>query len=315
MIRSLCLSLAFIVSVCFCSCKKQEAPTNPVAPAPTQPQQPQQPDNTPPAPPSKQPAPQAVGSIQPTKTFKVDLVDVLVFGLSRDGGTAGLAGRGKFKDGGELEHISAFYDLSSGKRVGVPIKLDGPGTISNGGKTAAYSDGSKVFVHDITMGQQTEAAQVSKPSGFFAYAPDGKLLVTAYKTKLTFRPWPSGEPLEVDAKTPVLALSRVFLQGTRVAAIHDDAKAAVVRVWDVKTGKPVDEVPLNRPKLDARSSNELLLVAGRRKGDGRLHGEGRPRSLGSHRQEADGLERSAETLGVRARNRRSVVFHGILAQI
>ena len=188
------------------------------------------------------------------------------FSLSPDGGTVGISGKGKFKVGGEIEHITPFYDLKKLTRVGVPIKSGGPGIISNGGNTAMYRDGlSKIVAHDIKTGKQTDAVEYNEKDynkSFHAYSPDGTLLVTSDKTRLTFRPWPaSGKPLEVDTKAPILALSQVFQQGTRVATILGEGTGAVIRVWDTKTGQAVDELPLNRPPQTGGFAAERLLVA------------------------------------------------------
>ncbi|WP_439625968.1 WD40 repeat domain-containing protein [Gemmata sp.] len=209
-------------------------------------------DRPAPVPPAKTPQPANTGGpLRPTRTVPLDVQDVLAISLSPDGGTLGLAGRARPAGGAELEHLSVFFDLSTGKRTGVPIKLDGPGAIASGGKATAYADGSKVVVHELATGAATEAAQISSTEGRFSFAPDGRLLVTASKTKLAFLPWPAdgSRPLEVETPAPVLGLSRVYLQGTRVAAVHGDAGEAVLRVWDAKTGKPLETVPLGRPKL------------------------------------------------------------------
>ncbi|HEX4611904.1 MAG TPA: WD40 repeat domain-containing protein, partial [Urbifossiella sp.] len=201
------------------------------------------------------------GPLLPTNVVSVDETDLSQFTLSPDGGTVGLAGMGRKAGGEESEHLSVFYDLTTGKRVGVPIVLYGPGAISTGGKTTVYSEGSKIFDRDIATGKQSEAAEVV--SGHFSSSPDGKLLVTATKSKLAFRPLPPGDAPapEAEAGSPVHGLSPVFLQGTRIAAVQYDAGDVVVRVWDVKTGRPVDEVPLNRPKREGAFAREQVLVA------------------------------------------------------
>jgi WD40 repeat protein len=228
-----------------------------VSVTPTQPAPPPS-SNTPP--PSKEPPPIFLRS--PSASFKVDVDTVTGFSLSPDGSTAGIAGKGKLKVGAPVDHITPFYDLNKLAKVGVPIKSNGPGTISNGGNTAVYRDiDYKVIAYDIKTGKETVAAELTRGS-HYALSPDGKLLVTADKMKLVFRSWRAGgKPLEVDTKTPVLALSRVFQQGTRVAALHGDRTGAVVRVWDVKTGQAVDEMPLNRPPLTRGIVAESLLVA------------------------------------------------------
>lgn len=199
-------------------------------------------------------------SLPPTKTLSVDLKDILNFSLSPDGSVVGLAGVGVKQPGGKEEHLSVFYDLSTGKRVGVPIDLNGPGVISNGAKSTAFTDFGELFVRDISTGEQTA---IGKDLKEFAFSPDGKVVVTAVGPKVSFRPWPatSGEPKEVTSESPVIGLSNVFQQGTRVATVHNDAKGVLVRVWDVRAGKATEDVPLGRPKINGSDTRHRLAVA------------------------------------------------------
>lgn len=216
-----------------------------------------------PGPPAKaDPGPgpaKAISALQPKKTHSVDLRDILNFSLSPDGSVVGLAGVGPKQPGGKEEHLSVFYDLSNGNRVGMPIELNGPGVLSDGGRSTAFTDFGELFVRNISTGEQ---ASLGKEIKQYAFSPDGKLVVTAVGPKLSFRPWPAtGEPKEVTPESPVIGLSNVFQQGTRVATVHNDAKGVVLRVWDVKAGVPTEEVSLGRPKIAAKETRHRLAIA------------------------------------------------------
>ncbi|QDU23988.1 WD40 repeat domain-containing protein [Urbifossiella limnaea] len=219
---------------------------------------------------ANKPAPKPAGTILPTKTvaYQETLHPMLkTVSLSADGGTVGVFGLGKFgvgKNGPGLAPMTAFYDVDSGKRVGVPIlQFEGHGPIAAGGKTTVYDNTSAVFVHDIATGQKTEAATFGRSPGRYSFAPSGRLLVTAQKSTLRFQPWPAGAASvpEVDAGSPVYGLSQVFQGGTRVAAVQYDADDVVARVWDVTAGRAVKTVPLKRPRKTGDDPGEPVLVA------------------------------------------------------
>ncbi|HYH66086.1 MAG TPA: hypothetical protein VD866_15435, partial [Urbifossiella sp.] len=215
--------------------------------------------------PKAEPPPKAEpsGVILPTKTVAVEETNPSRFSLSPDGGTVGVFGIGPKDDSRGLFTVSAFYDVTTGRRVGVPIHLDGPGTIATGGKTTAYEKASVVYVRDIATGQQTEATKVGRLTGAFSFAPDGRMLVSAVESSLTFQPWPAGDAPapQADAGSWVYGLSQVFQGGTRVAAVQYDDDDVVVRVWDVKAGQAVKTVPLKRPRTASGNRSEPVLVA------------------------------------------------------
>lgn len=229
----------------------------------------------PPKPESPKPElpPQGKTFLPPTKVLPVDLVSVLDWSLSPDGGTIGLAGRRKQADGSPGDHVSTFYDATTGRPVGVPIDVFGPGMMSRGGKTAAYgevtnsrvrtsADPFVVHVRDIITGQEFDGDRADT-ADHFALSPDGKLLVVAVGSKLRFLALPSRLPVAPDADlgSPVAALSGVFQNGTRVVALLDTAGGVVARVWDVKANRAADEFPLGRPKLKTAHPSEWVLVA------------------------------------------------------
>lgn len=215
--------------------------------------------------PSLTPKAEPSGVFLPVKTVAVAEAlqpGLTKFSLSADGGTVGVFGLGKKADGTGPYPMSAFYDVDTGKRGDVPLLLDGPGTIAAGGKTTAYDTSFDLFVHDIATGKKTEAAKIGRATGVYSFAPSGKLLVTAQKSKLRFQPWPAGTPApEVDAGSPVYGLSQVFQGGTRVAAVQYDADDVVARVWDVTAGKAVKTVPLKRPRMKSDHPSEPVRVA------------------------------------------------------
>jgi hypothetical protein len=197
-------------------------------------------------------------AIPSTKTLSVDINSILNFSLAPDGSVVGLSGVDS--KSGKDEHVSVYYDLSNGKRVGVPIEVWGPGKIANGGQTVVYGDGSGWYVRDTLTGNQTDVGSDVKE---YALSPDGKLLITVAGSKIVFRPLPvdGSETNEVKSESPIVGLSNIYLRGTRIATVHNDDKGVVLRVWDVKTRNSTEEISLGRPKIDGSSTRHRLAIA------------------------------------------------------
>lgn len=207
--------------------------------------------------------------LQPTKTLPIDLTDLTGFGLSPDGGTVGVNGKGK-TEAGTVDSLAAFYDLGTGKRVGPPMVLSGPGAMSAGAKTTAFFDfqigqDSDIVVREVATGKQQVVAHIENGLEFFRYSPDGTLIVTGRKAGLGFWNSPAGTPkfpLVVPPGGPIRSLSLIYKDGTRIATLHDGGKIAV---WDLTTGKPADELDLKRPLgeyayLDIAPDGKTMIV-------------------------------------------------------
>lgn len=197
------------------------------------------------------PAPPAPVELQPTKTLPIDLTNLTGFGLSPDGGTAGVNGKGPPDGATGSDFLAVFYDLGTGKRVGPPMVLSGPGAMSDKAKTTAYFDlqfgkDSDIVVREVATGKQQVVAHIENGLEPYAYSPDGTLIVTGRKAGLGFWNSPAGTakfPLVVPPAGPIRGMSRIYKDGTRIATLHDGGKVAV---WDLTTGKPAGEVDLNR---------------------------------------------------------------------
>lgn len=209
------------------------------------------------------PNPPTAEWVLPAKSFRVDVTPTLflqekTLRLSPDGGTVGIRGSA----GADDDERSMYYDLSTGRQIGVTGSRHGPGLLSAGGKTAAVEEWGepRLLMRDVLTGKE---AEVGRGLSAYTYSPDGHLLVTARGSTLTFRPWPTtaGAVREVDAGSPVLALSQVFLAGRRVAATQADESGVVVRVWDVAAGRSVAAHALNRPRDHPAFNQERLRVA------------------------------------------------------
>ena len=206
-----------------------------------------------PAPKADAPKPPTPAEVPPSKTLPIDLTNPTGFGLSPDGGTVGVPGKGKWPEGAE-EHLTVFYDLATGKRVGPPMVLSGPGAMSDKARTTAFFDfqigkDSDIVVREVATGKQQVVAHILNGLEHYDYSPDGKLIVTGRKAGLGFWNAPDGTakfPLVAPSGGPILAMSRIYKNGTRVATLHDGVKIAI---WDLTTGKLADELSLNRAKV------------------------------------------------------------------
>ncbi|HEY1189350.1 MAG TPA: WD40 repeat domain-containing protein [Gemmata sp.] len=195
----------------------------------------------------------APGDVLATKTLALDLVKVSSFSASPDGTVFGVAGHEKGKDG-PMDLFSSFYfDAATGKRLGQPLKVAGPGQLSAKGRTVAYMSleftrDSDMVVREVAAGKEVVVAQIKNGLDPTAFSADGKLLVTARQSTLGFFRVPEGKAAFPAVKTPepITALSGTFLGDTRVATLHG---GGVVRVWDLATGKEADA-------LDAKTDKE-----------------------------------------------------------
>lgn len=189
----------------------------------------------------REPAVLAPGDILAAKTLTLDVVKVTALSASPDGTCFGVSGYEKGKDG-PMDSFSSFYfDAATGARVGKPLPVAGPGQLSDKGKTVAYMDleldrDSKMVVREVATGKEAVVAHIKNGLDPTAFSSDGKLLVTARQSVLGFFRAPEGKPAFPAAKTPdpITALSRPFLDNTRVATLHDNG---AIRVWDLTTGK------------------------------------------------------------------------------
>lgn len=137
------------------------APLSPIGSPPS----PQTKSFTPPAIPAViKPGPPADVLLEPTKTLKLDIVKTTSISLSPDGTVVGISGRAKAMPNGDF--FAAYYEFATGKRTGQILKMNGPGSMANAGKTTVYRDGNfgqkpdNLFVWELASGKQSLIASV-----------------------------------------------------------------------------------------------------------------------------------------------------------
>lgn len=228
-------------------------------PAPGQP-----PPKQPGAPALVEPAELRPGDVPVAKTLPLAGLERLTgFSASPDGKVIGVSAG---EVGRSQNDWSAFYiDTTTGKRLGFPAMMTGPGILTTGGtkvveKDVQFGRDTNLMFRDVATGKQSIVASVKDGHVPVALTSDGKLLILTHPMGIEF--------LQVAKRfvafpgsrlaAPVAGLSEPFLGDTRIAGLHPDG---VVRVWDLTTGKETAQID---PKAGKTGWNELRVA-----GDGR----------------------------------------------
>ena len=205
------------------------------------------------------------GDVTASKTIPLDLDHIVGSSLSPDGKYLGVNATEKGQDILRDGTSSYYFDVATGKRMGMPLRMHGPGQIAAGGKSAVYMDNQ--LIEDSPLMRWDIAGGKSSPLGTvkigwrnkYAVTPDGKLMVGGGTAGVAFQKLPGGAEAFPPAKTadPVLALSETFLGGTRVATVHDKG---LVRVWDLTTGKEREADALDTKWTGTKPPDDLAVA-------------------------------------------------------
>ena len=260
--------LAAVIAFAGCGKPAATSPTPPAAP-PVTPARPPAPPNvtrpipataTPPtmrpAPPVISPAPApSIKKVAVAKTIQAPLFGGTVFHVSPDGKAYVVDGKERRDAGFQDEFKVVTASVETGKPIGETLTLHSPAYLSDGGKTGAifhWSDEeSEIVVRDMASGREVVAAKSKDGREPFDFASDGSFVVTGRKDKLGFFDARTGKPVipAVTTPAPILGMSNLYLGDSRVATGHAGGK---VIVWNVKTGKKLDEFVLTGAETCSR---------------------------------------------------------------